>query len=73
LKPIELNICYEIEGQDIALTEASSCGIESKPRARPDVAYFHDLSTRLLRGPKWSQRADDLLRRLPTYRGKRVA
>lgn len=51
LKPIELNICYEIEGQDIALTQASSCDIKSKPRERPDVAYFHDLSTRLLRGP----------------------
>lgn len=73
LKPIELNICYEIEGQDIALTQVASCNFESKQRARQDVAYFHDLSTRLVRGPKWSKRASDLLRSLPTYRGKRAA
>ena len=72
LKPIELNVCFEIEGTTISLTDPSFCSANAKRRTRHDVAYFHDLSTRLLKGSKWTRRAGDLLR-FATHRPRRAA
>jgi hypothetical protein len=48
LKPIELNVIYEIEGNDIALTEKASCTSELKEMGETDYAYYYSIPGELV-------------------------